>query len=316
MLICTLERDKIESLSTIIEDKNNLSPLNRFTPKDCSEEDKDVLIRMGMVNEEGNILDTIKPTINILTNPHAVAKLTFTGGVGTYEHNINYDASYKKYVSFTVMPNKFSIDDETNLESLIDTVQDFIGKSNLKSISISKKLNKNEALVIASIIDMERRASLRAFVDEMAINHNAYNANMIWRIINSTSTSIQWFVSILNKVIGGHATLTLQQVQEALEQLIEKEIVVLNGGQYQLIGEMSQLSDRMLIIDNVLSAQISKLEDQGIKIAGFTCIQSGVHDLLFLDYNGEEMLLETITSGRLLEYLKIMLNCETYISKL
>lgn len=317
MLVCTLDRDKIESLNTIIKERNNLSPLNRFTSKGFSEDDINILNRMGMINSEGNLIETIQPTIKILSNPHAVLKLIFTGGVGTYEHNINYDDTFQKHVSFTVTPNNFAIDDESNPRSVVQTVQDFVGKSNLKSINISKKFSATEALVIASILDIERRASLRAFVDEMPMSHNSYNANMVWRIINSTSTSIQWFVSIMNDVIGDHVTLTLQQVQEALEQLRARGIVEQKGGAYQLCGELALLSDRMVIIDNILSVQISKQDDKdGIVSAGFTCIQSGVHDLLFLDYNGKEIVFKTITSSRLLDYLEQLLNCEAYFSKL
>lgn len=317
MLICTLDRNKMESLNTVIKEKNNLSPLNRFEEKGVSEEDLSILNRMGMVDSEGKILETIKPTINILSNPHAVVKMVFTGGAGTYEHNINYDKSFKQCVSFTVSPNDFSIDDEMDPHNIVQIVQDFVGRSNLKSLSVSKVFSKTEALVIASILDIERRASLRAFIDEIPMNRNSYNANMIWRIINSTSTSIQWFVSIINGIIGENTTLTLQQVQSALEVLKSKGIVEQNGGQYQLTGELIMLPDRMIVVDNVLSVQISRVDDNNeITSAGFTCIQSGVHDLLFLDYDGNDIIFETISSVRLLDYLEQLLNCESYISKL
>jgi hypothetical protein len=317
MIICTLDRDKMESLNMVIKEKNNLSPLNRFTEKSVSEEDINVLNRMGMLNNEGNLLDTIKPTIHILSNPQAVIKLVFTGGAGIYEHNISFDETLKKYVSFTVTPSDYSIDDEMTPKSMISIVQDFVGRSSLKSINLLKKFSKTEALVIASILDIERRSSLRAFIDEIPMSRNSYNANMIWRIINSTSTSIQWFVSVIYGVIGEHITLSLQQVQSTLEQLKAKGVIEQNGGQFQLCGELTFLPERMVIVDNVLSVQISREdENNGIISTGFTCVQSGVHDLLFLDYDGKDIIFETITSVRLLDYLEQLLNCETYFSKL
>jgi hypothetical protein len=73
----------------------------------------------------------------------------------------------------------------------------------------------------------------------------------------------------------------------------------------------------MVIIDNILSVEISKQDGRnGIISAGFTCIQSGVHDLLFLDYNGKDLIFKTITSARLLDYMEQFLNCESYFSKM
>jgi hypothetical protein len=73
----------------------------------------------------------------------------------------------------------------------------------------------------------------------------------------------------------------------------------------------------MVIIDNALSIQVSRQDEAiGTISSGFTCIQSGVHDLLFLDYDGKDILFETITSAKLLDYLEQFFDCEAYFSRL
>jgi hypothetical protein len=317
MLKCTVDREKIEYLNTIIRDRNNLSLLNRFAAKDLTKDGMNELEGMGVVDSHGNVLESAKNAINILANPYALVKLVFSGGVGSYEHSINYDPSLKNHVSFTMTPNSISIDDETNPKSIIKILEDFIGRSDLKSINITQKFNVAEALVVASMLDMERKTSLRAFVDEIPFTRNSYNTNMIWRIINSTSTSIQWFVFVINEVVGEHVPLSQQQVQGAIDQLVTKGLVTHHAGQYQLSSDFSLLANRMIIIDNILSVQTSKQDDSsGVLNTGFTCIQSGVHDLLFLDYNGKEIMFETISSVRLLDYVERFLNCETYFAQM
>lgn len=312
MLSCTLDREKVEFLNSIIKDKNNLSSLNRYSTKSFSKETMNGLDETGLVDSDGNLMEAAKPAIDILSSPYAVSRLTFTGGVGTYENIINYDRTFLNHVSFTVTPNSISIDDQSSPQNIIKVLENFVGKSDLKSLNFSIKLNVAEALVIAAMLDMERKSSLRAFVDEIHFTNNSYNSNMIWRIINSTSSSIQWFVFIINEVIGEHVPLSQLQVQEAIELLTEKGLVTKHGGQYQLSSELSLLSNRLILIDNLLAVQTSKQDDTGeILSYGFTCIQSGVHDLLFLDYNGKEIILETISSVRLIDYLKRFLNCES-----
>ncbi len=315
MLTCTLDQKNMESLSTVVGEKNKLSLLNRFSSKDFTDEDMKGLNKIGIVDKDGFLLDNAQPAINILSNPYAVVKFTFTGGAGIFEHNINYDNSFRNHVTITITPNDFNIDDEVNPQSILPIFQDFVGKSNLKSINISGRYTVTEALVIASILDIERRAFLRAFVDEVPISRNSYTANLIWRIINSTSNSMQWFVSVMNDVIGEHVVLTPGQVQEGINGLIAKDVMVQNGGQYSLTGELAGLSSRMIIIDNILSTHIHRLdESKEVVSTGFTCIQSGVHDLLFLDFDGNEVVFETISSVALLEYLEQFFNCKAYFA--
>ncbi len=317
MLKCTLEREKIERLNTIIKDKNSISPLNRFPSKELSSDDRNSLEEMGIIDFNGNISESIQPAIDVLAKPNAVVKVIFTGGAGTYEHDINYDNSFQRHISFTVTPSTITIDDETNPQSIVKVLSDFVGKSNLKSLNVSSKFTLIEALVVAALLDMERKSSLRAFLDEIPFTHNSYNTNMIWRIINSTSSSIQWFVCILNEIAGEHISLSQQQVQDAIEKLITMGTITQKGGLYQLSGELSHLSSRMIIVDNILSAQASRQDETGRIIStGFTCVQSGVHDLLFLEYNSKEIIFETITSVRLMDNLSRFLNCESYLSQL
>jgi len=317
MLKCTIDREKMEGLNNLIKGKNNLSPLNRFVSKDLTKEGISSLDEIGIIDSDGNLLETMKSTMEILSKPHAVVKVIFTGGVGAYEHNINYDNSFQNHVSFTVTPNNVSIDDESDPLGIIKIMEDFVGKSNLKSVNISRKFNVAEAFVVASMLDMERKSILRAFVDEVPFTHNSYNTSMIWRIMNSTSSSIQWFVCIMNEIIGEYGTLSQKQVQDAINQLIAEGAITQNGGQYQLSSELSLLASRMIIVDNILSVQTSKQDEIGeIISAGFTCVQSGVHDLLFLDYDGKEIVFETITSVRLMDYLDQFLNCKSYFAKM
>ena len=315
MLTCTLSRENMEGLSTVIKEKNELSLLNRFEARELTKENKSQLHQIGFIDADGNFLNTIQPAMGLLSKPYAIVKIRFTGGASVFEHSINYDDSFNNYVSLTMTPKDICIDDTSKPNSIIKILKDFTGVSNLKSINISGKYNIYEALVIASIIDIERRSLLRAFIDEMPVSHNSYNVNMIWRITNSTSPSIQWFVSIINDIIGSHQTLSLQQVQSGIDGLIEKGVLVKNGEQYQCTGEMEQLPGRMIIVDNILSSHIYKLDnDKKVIATGFTCIQSGVHDLLFLDYDGEEIAFETVTSAGLLECIEQFVNGNTVFS--
>ena len=117
-------------------------------------------------------------------------------------------------------------------------------------------------------------------------------------------------------MVGEHVTLRQEQVKTVLDGLREKELISEQDGQYQLSQELCQLANRMIIIDNVINVEaVGKNKDQEIINTGFTCMQSGIHDLLFIDYDGSEILLETISSELLLEYIGRFLKLEVFNSE-
>ena len=304
MMRCTLTQENMETLSTIVREKNELSLLHRFTEKTISEEERVNLNKIGFIDEMGNLMPNIRPTMSILSNPSTVVNLRFTGGASVFEHCLNYDETFHNHVTLTVTSEDYCIDDYSKPDSILKILRDFIGISNIKSINISGRYCYDEAIVLMAILDIERRALLRSFIDELPTTQTSFNLNMIWRITNSTNPSIQWFVSIINEIIDNHETITLNQIQKGIDGLSEKGILVKNGDLYQCAGEMAKLSGRMIIIDNVLSTSMSMFDKENKMISkGFTCIQSGVHDLLFIDNDGSEIIFETITSVSLLDCL-------------
>jgi hypothetical protein len=311
------DRERITSLNAVIKDRNDLSSLNSFASNELSQDDISCLNDLGITDKEGQLVENVQSAMDILANPYTVLKVNFTGGAGTYVHTVSYDKTLENYVSLTSTPDIVSIEDEANPVTILKTLEEFIGNNSLKSAEVSIKLSINEALVVAAMIDMEKKYILRAFVDELPFNHNSYNATLIWRMINSTSSNIQWLVYIINSITGDTFNISQKQVQEALDQLMNKGAVIKGGLLYQLSNELSILSNRMIIVDNILSIQISKkAEDSHVISTGFTCVQSGVHDLLFLDYNGTDIIFESISSADLMERISQMLNCKEYFEKL
>lgn len=308
----TLDSEEVKKLNSIIEEKNDLSILNRFDSAQADESDIDKFKLLDIANNEGKVDSNSFEFYDALVNPIANVNILFTGGSSTYEHSINYSKNTDKPISFTSTPNNLYIQ-EDNVEDVIETIETFIGKSNLKSLSFNKTYTKYEAYVFAALIDLERKAILRAFIDEMPYSTNTYNSNVIWRMLNSTSSSIQWFAYIMMNMAHEDGIITQNQVTDAISKLIEKGDIIDKGSVYQPSKEITLLANRMIIVDNIMSVQSNVIDDnEDIKSAGFTSIQSGIHDILFLDYNQEEVVIETISSSKLLECLKKVIDREFY----
>lgn len=310
-----LNSEQLEGLNYLIDEnigeKNELSVLNNYGSKELAEEDKDFFQENNIINSEGNITD--KELFDVLTKPSALAKFMLTGGTNKFEYTVSYDKTKQNNIAFTKTPEYYMIDNETKRQDITNMVGNFVGKTKLKSIAIKQKFSAEEAIVIAAMIDLERRTILRAFVDELPYTNNKYGVNMTWRMVHGSSKSIQWLVYCISEVIGEDISLKQDQVKEVLDNLKDKGVVSEQYGQYQLSDELSQLASRMIIINNIMTLEtIRNNSEEELVSAGFTCIQSGVHDILLLDYDGSEVLFETVSSEILLEYIDKFLKLDNF----
>lgn len=312
----TVNKTLFEGLAQFFKDKNSISPFALMPDKTLSFDETDYLKETGILSGDGSINRSYHDMLSVLAAPAAAVNLLLTGGAGLYKHSIYYDATYGKCVYATYMGEDVVITDEEKPESLMDTIAKFIGKSNLKSIDFNHDFDIEEALVIAAIIDLERKLCLRSLIDEIPYDQNLYGYNKIWRTINSTSSSIQWFVHIINEVIGEYTNLSYKQVQDALERLVPRGLLSQKNGLYQLSDELVFLANRMLINDNVISVSALKQWESEVVSSGFTSVQAGVHDILYLDFNGETIKFKTVSSDELLENIDFFINNKEYFSRL
>lgn len=313
MLRQMFNQEQMENLSHVIEKKNDMSILKDFNSKELSQDNKEFFVEKSIIDTEGHICDDIKEALEILSHPEALVKIMFSGGVNRYEHTISYDKALKHHVSYTVAQDYYTLDNQATVEDILSLIEDFVGKSSLKSININQKLSSQEALVIAAMLDMERRTILRSFVDELPYANSSYTFNMIWRMVHSSNASIQWLVYCFSEVIGEHLTLRQEQLKKVLDQLVDKKLILEMHGQYQLSDSLAQLANRMIVIDNILAIEtIGTDKDNTRTSAGFTCLQAGIHDLLVLDYDGIDVLIETISSASLLENIKSFLKADAF----
>jgi hypothetical protein len=312
----TLNKHLLEGLSKFADKKNEISPFSSLLERELKADEIKHLTNMGVLNEEGLVSQDFSTIMSCISQPHAVVKLQFTGGVGLYQHNIYYNQTYDNSVSITLLSDEAILTDEVDSTSILDTLTQFIGRSNLKSLDFDCEFDTEEALVIAAIIDLERKLCLRSLIDEIPYDQNLYGYNKIWRSINSTSTSIQWFVHIVNEVLGEYTTLNYRQVQDALERLVPKGLLKQKNGLYQLTDDLVFLANRMIINDNIISVSAMKQIGQDVVATGFSCVQAGIHDLVYLDYNGDDITFKTLSSEELISNIDFFITNKDYFDKL
>jgi hypothetical protein len=107
------------------------------------------------------------------------------------------------------------------------------------------------------------------------------------------------------------------QILTALGSLAEKGLTVPDGSAYRLSEESAYLARRMLIIDTSLVLTAGHLGPDGIvSVGGFTCLQAGVHDLLYLDATAGTVEIQAVSSAIILDYIRALMTDPSLLKKL
>lgn len=305
-MIYILSKTQLEGINKIIEIKNDLSIFNSFKESDLSYKDRLYLIDQGLLNEDKSIKD--EDILDTLANPSSICKFMFTGGINKFEYFLLYDSTRDIKISFSVIDDHYIINDNISKQDIMDVIGDFTGKSKIKSLDIKQMLSPEEAIVLAALIDLERKNLVRSLVHEIPYTSNRYGINMTSRMMRSTNKNIQWFVYCVHELLGEKSILDLDEIKDNMDSLKEKGILSEEYGQYQLNNDYSKLANRMIINASVLTMETRNISKNMEKSVGFTCLQSSVHDIILLESNSTKVYLQTISSERLLEYIDKLLD--------
>src|SRR5690554_4630849 len=110
----TLNKHLLEGLSKFADKKNEISPFSSLLERELKADEIKHLTNMGVLNEEGLVSQDFSTIMTCISQPHAVVKLQFTGGVGLYQHNIYYNQTYDNSVSITLLSDEAILTDEVD----------------------------------------------------------------------------------------------------------------------------------------------------------------------------------------------------------
>jgi hypothetical protein len=135
-------------------------------------------------------------------------------------------------------------------------------------------------------------------------------------VLSDPGKSFQWLNNVIRELIDEENVPALQ-IPAALASLADKGIVLRTGSAYRLSDDAVFLAQRMLVIDTTVVLTSGQMAPDGTaSIAGFTCLQAGVHDLLYFDTSTGTVEIQAISSAAVLEFIRIFMTEPEALKKL
>ncbi len=270
--------------------------------------DKKALAEAGICDKNGAILPSVRPAIEVLATPKSFSRIYFTKSPGNNFEYIVFNTADGRSASMINESGDQRIDFPAANEPVFVGVGQMLGSSVLLNCEFAADLTAGESLVFAAMMDLQRRAFLRALANDGEQVQVPIEIDRIASLVSEDETDYQRFVSILKEMLDIHGTFMPEVVVGALEGLMNKGLAKRDGKQCSLVGPALQLSRRFLLLERYLVMTAGKFDDDNkLNLASFTCLQSGINDILMIEAGKGSARLETISSARLLDYLGVFM---------
>jgi len=270
--------------------------------------DKKALSDAGICDKNGAILPSVRPAIEVLATAKALTRIYLTKSPGNIFEYIVFNSADGGSASMMNESGDQRINFPAVNQEVFVGLGQMLGTSVIRNCEFAADLTAGESLVLSALIDSQRRTYLKAIADDQEQGPVSLTKDKIATIVSTTEEDLQWFVSIFKKMLDIHGTFMAEVVPAALDGLISKGHVKKEGGFYSLSDTLLHLSRRMVLIERYMTVTSVKLgEDNELALAGFTCLQSGINDILMIDAGKGKARLETMSSARLLDYLGVFM---------
>ncbi len=269
--------------------------------------EKQALAKAGICDANGQILPAVRPALDVLGTANAFTRIYLSGAQIPAEC-IVYFAQNRVPVSLLNVGGDMQIDFPAATETFVSMVAQGIGSSIYRSVPFNATLTHDEALALAAMIDLQRKQALRSVADEQVPVIVESDVPALRAITSRKGDNTQWLINVVLDLLSLDGIPSEDRLRSALESLVQKGFALKHASSYRLSEATLALARRMLIFDAALTLTSGYLGTSGLlNVAGFTCLQAGIHDLLVIDAGVDLVTIQSVSSASVLDSLQTYL---------
>lgn len=288
-------------------EKSSLSPLRIPNPTELTPDQQTLLKSIGLLgatglSEDGRLL------LGALSEATAFARLRVSTSTGFLDEAVYFNGESSQTVNISNTPEGLTLIYPGDIDAVLARVSEFTGTSSRPACPWSVELPPLEGLVLAGLLDMRRKAVIRALIDNQAVNPPPSDSQSVSAAINGLLGNAQWFAATVQNVCGLTGAPAPVQVQAALASLDGKHWVWQQAGNYFPLTEALQAADRFLLTGSLLSLDLGHANSQGrAAFSRVAWLQSSVSEMFQIAQTVNQVRLETVTPAAALEKIRYYL---------
>lgn len=293
-------------LGQVVPAQTRISPYSTLGSVPGSDEDRDRLLAAGIMEGNQTIAEPFKEAVELLARVSSYCRIRLTTGGMQVEKSVFFDDTQS--ISLDPSPEGLVVRYPSVADTLLEDLQYFTGTSPIAHSGFSIEANPAEALSVAALIDLTRFSQLGSYAQDEA-PQAIFSIEQILDAVNNKSRTSKRLVSFVRNLSNIHSAMNQAVLNDCLPSLEAAGYAAQSDDKWSLTGEAESMASNFWVIDDVVHMQ-SGAENQEKKLAfaQWMCLQSGLHDRLYLDINDGKVRMAAISAASLVEYMKVALS--------
>ena len=293
-----LTLEEISYLSKIFPHKNAIGLLSNVNAP-LKGNEQETLTKKGFL-ENDKFAPGIEEFLAIVAQPERVCRLVVQSGYLFVEKY-----SYRKKDKLVLVENEnrdilLSVPDD--LKRVVHQMIDLFGGSNLKTVDFSQKFSKNELFTFFAVVDLYRKDTLRAYLNETSTTGSFTLEQIAQQLEKPSSTDL---VAMLK---ANYKQLRLFDLNEPLSELRKRGLIEKEGStKFTLVPML--LARNSLFVRSITLLEILALKQDVLSVLSVLFFNFSVHDVLRLQFLKDEILVESVAARDQIQEIELAMAC-------
>ena len=293
-------------LGNVFKESSIISPFTLIDQEGFDEEDKNRLIELGVVDKENKIKSEYYHLFETLSKTDGFVETIFKRGPVQAKKIVMTEGNKK--VSVAYLDDEIIINSPANTEGMVQYIREFTGGSKLTGGDLSLEVDVKEAFVFSTICDLYRKDVFKAYSEEEGFVYNGFSKEELLEACNNTRENIQSLAYHIFALNNGVGKLSMDDIDEVIEELKEKELIKENKGIYAPSGEGLLFAGNFLIIENINEVVVGQVKENKLFRSTFTLIQAGPLDLLYLEKSEDKIIMQCLSADSAIKFVATVLS--------
>lgn len=280
---------------------SSVSPYAGLAVSEAKQVTREVMIAAGIMDASGNIFPAVQKVLDLLARTEAFTRVYLSDNADLFEQTIYRDPDGGDPVSLTTVQDGLRVRYPAAVDELLEALRQNIGETVIRNIDFQAEIAVDEAVVLGAIVDIYRKRVLAAYASDAELDMSPITPDAILRMIKDTPPSPQWLSAIVGGIFKDVPAVDGAGVQAALDKLSASGHAAKEAGGFVGSEEVQWMAGRLLILDRALHMESGAATPGGVVYIGFSCLQAGVHDLLYLERNRHYLALEGMSSAGVID---------------
>lgn len=297
-----LKPNAVAWIAQAYDHKTMISPFSYIRATGFTDEDRQDLIQRGIITEQGGVSGVYAPLFDVVASAESFATVDISSGPVVIRAAVLRKDTMS--VSMTADSNLLRWSMPANVEAIAAVFEDYIGSSSLRNVDFSLEGESEMLGLFFLLCDKYRQQVLTANASGGFFAQAGIDLSSVVESAQVVSLKPHQLAPLLWQISAQPIKLSAERIVELMGTLEAQGLIEGRNEKWYLTSKAALFAGSFLLIENVINLKLGSIDNGELYTTYVTIIQSGVHDLVYLEQRPQGIRMTTLSSQAALQFLR------------